>query len=184
MDERNANMLNNKPKKKTVNKSSRNLLIVLAAFFGVLGIFILATPAIDNIVIPGTPARDAMPPQRQGIVDIQSVPATVRDNEGNLRNINASVALDFDDSQVRNYNVNELRTIVMDAIMQLDGEMFENVYDLTALSVHIRDQLGEYVNPEHLRGVHITEMESGEHPIARDPQDGSQAPRGATWRMN
>ena len=168
--------------KKRMDKASRNLMLGLLAFAGLIVVVVLATPAIDNITIPGTPTREAMPPQRAGIVDLPPVSATVRDNNGDIRNISASVSLDLDERQVRNYDVDDLRAIVMGAVMQLEGEMFENIYDMDTLSDHIRDHLNVYINPDHLHGVHITEIESGIDPIARPPQ--ADSPRSPTWQMN
>ena len=172
-----------KGNEKRKSTTTRNILLVVFAFLGVVAVFVMMTPELDNITVPGTPTRTVLPPQRPGIVDIPAVSATVRDNNGDIRNISASVALDFDERQVDNYNADQLRVIVMDAVMQLDGDLFDSVYSMDLLSTHIHTHLVEFIDPSHLLGVHVTEIESGPHPIATEAPNNA-TPQGPTWNMN
>ena len=168
----------NKKKRSTANRTS---VIVLVLAFVVIVVTVIVAVFSQQVSLAPPAARTV--PQRPGIVDIPPVSASVRDSEGSIRNIMAAVALDIDERQVRNYDVDELRTIVMGVMMQMEDDMFEQVYDLDSLSLHLREHLNMIINPDHLFGVYITEIESGEFPIARDtPQD--ERPRGATWQMN
>ncbi|MCL2617475.1 MAG: hypothetical protein FWD98_00330 [Defluviitaleaceae bacterium] len=170
-------------KNKQISTAGRNVIVGVAVFFVIVLGFVMVTPQIDNIAIPVTPDREVMTPQRPGIVDIPAVSATVRDNNGEIRNISVSAALDFDERQVSNYDTDDLRAIIMNAVMQLDGDLFENMYSMEMLSDHIRGQLDMHVDPSHLLGVHITEIESGHNPIMMDTQDNTP-PRTPTWQMN
>jgi len=164
------------------NKSLRNILLGLAAFTALVVLAVLATPAMDNIIIPGTPARE-MPQQRPGIVDIPTVFTTVQDSSGNVRNISTSVALDLDERQVRRYDIDDLRSIVAMAMQQVDGDSLDALYDTSFVSELIREELSEHIDPAHLLGVYITDIGSGTSPIDPGVQRPSERPSAPTWRM-
>ncbi|MCL2616754.1 MAG: hypothetical protein FWD96_03810 [Defluviitaleaceae bacterium] len=162
------------------NTPSRKFLLGVLVFAVAISIFAI-TLASD--IVMQAPTSQFEVPQRPGIVNIPTVFTTVQDSEGNFRNISTSVALDLEENQVGNYNIDDLRSIVTHAMLQVDGDSLESLYDTDFVVELIRSELVGHVNPDHLIGIHITGMDSGINPIAREISAPNERPTGPTWNM-
>jgi len=111
----------------------------------------------------------AFTPPKDQRFSLPVVTTQVRSADGGSHSVDVGVSLEFT-GYVPRIDDERLTLIVAQAVESLDYDKITDAHGTTYIQDAVAEKLSEFIPPEEIKGVYITELQSGEYRVYTEPQ--------------
>ena len=146
------------------NNQNRGVYFIIAV------LVILVVIAILAVLFPNTFNLTGFRRRAGGrMLTVPTVHTTMRSADGQVYNINANFSLEIDPEVRQSVNASAVGSRITEVIAQLDYEELTSEYGADYLKEHVREGLREYIDPENLTAIYITDLRDSTDRLYAEP---------------